>query len=118
MLDPNVQALVRAQMRKKLEREEREQRQELEKTFDTIAYHAQKAETSGLPSAKFLFNVGLHLLLAERDIQAVKIDALTHEDEWKRKLSARIIILTIVEWDTDKITGQNLRLALDELATP
>jgi len=62
-----------------------------------------------------LFNIGFYLLLAERDIQAVKIDALTHPDEWTRKLHARIILLTIYEWDADKVSGRALKDALDTI---
>lgn len=48
------------------------------------------------------FNLSLFFLLAEKDIQAVKIDALTHPDIWKRNLSLRIILLIIHEWDMAK----------------
>jgi hypothetical protein len=48
-------------------------------------------------------------------IQALKIDALTHPDEWTRKLHARIILLTIYEWDADKVTGRGLKDALDTI---
>jgi hypothetical protein len=54
-----------------------------------------------------LFNIGLYLLIAHKDIQAIKIDALTHPDEWTRKLLARIILLTIFEWDAEKFPAEN-----------
>src|SRR5205807_608267 len=57
-------------------------------------------------------------LIAERDIQAVKIDALTHADAWQRSLCARIILLTIHELDMDKVTGQRLKKALDTVSAP
>jgi hypothetical protein len=41
-------------------------------------------------------------------IQAIKIDALTHPDEWTRKLQARVILLTIYEWDADEVSGRAL----------
>jgi len=115
---PSLEASVRAYMRWKLPRVERERRRELEKTFASVRYYAEKAESWNLPAAQLLFNIALHLLLAERDIQAVKIDALTHPDEWSRKLAARMIVLTIVEWDTDKVAGKELRQALDDVQAP
>jgi len=63
-------------------------------------------------------NIGLYLLIAEKDIQALKIDALTHPDEWTRKLCARVILLTIYEWDADKVSGRALKDALELLEVP
>src|SRR5262249_2092372 len=56
----------------------------------------------------------LFFLIAERDIQAVKIDALTHPDPWQRSLAARVILLTIHELEIDKAAGGKLRQALDD----
>src|SRR5262249_7186051 len=47
-----------------------------------------------------------------------KIDALTHPDEWSRKLNARVILLTIYEWDADKVAGRELRSALELMLVP
>ncbi|MBF8223654.1 hypothetical protein [Halomonas sp. 328] len=63
-------------------------------------------------------NMGLFYLLAENDIQAVKIDALTHPDEWKRKLSLRMILLTIYEWDMGKVAGKDLKSLLSRSSVP
>jgi hypothetical protein len=52
-------------------------------------------------------------LIADRDIQAVKTDTLTHPDEWTRKLNPRNILLTIHEWDADKVCGRELMNAMD-----
>jgi hypothetical protein len=60
-------------------------------------------------------NIGLYLLIAERDIQALKIDAFSRPDEWTRKLHARIILLTIYEWDADQVSGLALKKALDAI---
>src|SRR5438270_12927151 len=51
-------------------------------------------------------------------MQALKIDTLTHPDEWTRKLHARVILLTIYEWDADSVTGRGLRDALDAIQVP
>jgi hypothetical protein len=61
-----------------------------------------------------VFNLALYFLVAERDIQTVKIDALTHSDAWTRSLCARVILLTIHELELDKAGGNRLRQALDD----
>ncbi len=105
-------------MRWKLPRQERERKAALEAAFKTTLYYAKKNECGPFPATSTLFNIGLYLLIAERDIQALKIDALTHPDEWTRKLNARIILLTIYEWDADKVSGKALRDALDQIDPP
>jgi hypothetical protein len=108
----------RTYMRMKLPISERERRKALEETFDTIKYYAIKNEHGRFRGTSTIFNIGLYLLIAHRDIQAVKIDALTHPNEWNRKLYARIILITIYEWDADKVTGRTLRDALDSMMIP
>jgi hypothetical protein len=110
--------ISRAYMRLKLPLSERERRKALEQTFETIKYYAIKNENGRLRGTSTIFNIGLYLLIADRDIQAVKIDALTHPNEWNRKLNARIILLTIYEWDADQVTGRALRDALDLMMIP
>ena len=111
----STDAMVRAFMRWRLPRLERKRKQALEAAFETAKYYAIRHESGNFPALTVLFNVSLYLLLASRDIQALKIDALTHPDEWTRKLHARIILLTIYEWDADKITGRGLKAALNAI---
>lgn len=87
-------------------------------TFDAILKQAIKSEHSPFKSNKVFFNIALYFLIAEKDIQAVKIDALTHHDFWKRQLSLRIILLTIHEWDMDKVTGNKLKSAMQNSGIP
>ena len=108
-----AQKLVRAYLRRKLPRTERKRRVALEAAFETTRYFAVKNENGKFKGLSILYNIALYLLIADRDIQAVKIDALTHPDEWTRKLNARIILLTIYEWDADKVTGRELKDALE-----
>jgi hypothetical protein len=105
-------------MRWRLPRMERERKKAIEEAFETVRRYAAKNEGGSFSAFSTLMNIGLYLLLAERDIQAVKIDALTHPDEWTRKLHARIILLTIYEWDADQVTGQTLKQALDTIQAP
>jgi hypothetical protein len=107
--------LARAIMRRWLPLKERKRKQALETAFTVIREQALKSKDRPFPAASTLFNIALYLLVAERDIQSLKIDALTHPDAWKRKLCARVILLTIHELDFDKVSGAPLRSALDEI---
>ena len=108
----------RARMRRKLPRLERARRTALEETFEMVKHYAIKNENGKFKALSTLYNIGLYLLIADRDIQAAKIDALTHPDEWTRKLNARIILLTIYEWDADKVTGRELKDAMELMLIP
>jgi hypothetical protein len=77
-------AVARMFMRWRLPWLERKQKKALEAAFETAKKYAMKNEHGRFPAVSLLFNVGLYLLLAARDIQALKIDALTHSDEWTR----------------------------------
>jgi len=98
-------AFARAIMRWWLPVKERKKNKALRNALDTVVEVASKNSGRGFDASSTILNIGLFLLLAERDIQSVKIDALTHPDEWHRKLCARVILLTIHEWDFDKVTG-------------
>jgi hypothetical protein len=117
-LQPKIYALVRAHARRRLLRTEQPRQKALQEAFETTVHYATKNEGGSFPAFSVLLNIGLYLLLAERDIQAVKIDALTHPDEWTRKLNARVILLTIYEWDADKVSGRSLREALNVIEAP
>lgn len=90
-------------------------RRALEGAFNEIKKQAIKFEHSRFRASNTVFNISLYFLLAERDIQALKIDALTHPDEWTRKLCARVILLTIHELNLDEVSGRSLRDALEEV---
>lgn len=108
----NGKCLARFIMRRVLTIKDRKRGQALISTLAEIATQAAKSKRYGFESSAVLFNLALFFLIAERDIQAVKIDALTHPDAWKRSLCARIILLTIHELDMDKVSGSKLREAL------
>lgn len=77
-----------------------------------------EVQDGGLDDSRTIFNVALHFLLAERDIQALKVDMLTHPDAWMRGLAMRVTLLTIYEWDLDEVTGRRFREALSNLGIP
>lgn len=99
-------------MRRVLTLKEKERERAIANTLAEVAKQAAKSRRYKFESSAALFNLALFFLIADRDIQAVKIDALTHPDPWKRQLCARIILLTIHELDMDKVAGGKLRAAL------
>lgn len=115
---PPVEAATRRYSRVILTFRERKRNKVLKTTLETFKREAERANSKGNECTQALMNMGLFYLLAEKDIQAVKIDALTHPDEWKRKLSLRIILLTIYEWDMGKVTGKNLKTLLSRSSVP
>ena len=94
---------------------DRKRKKVLNETFETVKDLAIKFQKSNFDSSNVIINIALFILLAEKDIQAVKIDALTHPDKWKRNLSQRTLLLIIHEWDLDKVTGKNLKNALENV---
>ena len=83
-----------------------------------MAVEAANARRLGFTANAAVLNLGLFFLIAERDIQTLKIDALTNPDPWNRGLATRTILLTIHELDIDKAAGSKLSRALDEGAVP
>ncbi len=88
---------------------ERKKNRILTNTLQTYKVETDRARKKGNECTQVLMNIGLYYLIAEKDIQTVKIDALTHHDKWKRLLSLRIILLTIHEWDMGKASSKNLK---------
>ncbi|OIR03276.1 hypothetical protein GALL_145480 [mine drainage metagenome] len=107
-----AKALSRIIMRRVLPIKERKRERAIISVLPEFAKQVAKSRRHQFESSAVLLNLGLFFLIAERDIQAVKIDALTHPDPWKRSLCARVILLTIHELDLDKVAGNKLRNAL------
>src|SRR5688572_28300061 len=101
---PYIECTVRYYLRIKLVIRERKRSAALTAALNATVENFTKSKSAiHFESLKIFFNLSLFFLLAEKDIQAVKIDALTHPDEWKRNLSLRIILLVIHEWDMAKV---------------
>lgn len=113
-----AESLARRLTRPRLQWSERKRKDALASALETLALEAARARRLGFEANATILNLGLFFLIAERDIQAVKIDALTHSDSWKRGLAARVMLLIIHELDIDKVAGNRLRQALDDGATP
>ena len=110
----NGKSVARFIMRRVLPLKEREREKAVAGALAELAKQAAKSRRYGFESSAVLLNLGLFFLIADRDMQSVKIDALTHPDPWKRSLCARIILLTIHELDMDKVAGAKLRTALED----
>jgi hypothetical protein len=102
-------AAMRLYMRAKLTISENRKNKVLSQTLDTYRHELTRANYMENECVQVLMNIGLYYLIAEKDIQTVKIDALTHHNRWKRQLSLRIILLTIYEWDMGKASSKNLK---------
>lgn len=113
-----AQTLARRFSRLRLQWAERKRKAALVSVLETLALEAARARRLGFEANTVVLNLGLFFLIAERDIQAVKIDALTHPDAWNRGLAARVMLLTIHELDIDKVAGSKLRQALDDGKAP
>lgn len=105
-------------MRRVLPIKERERERVLVSTLAEFAKQAAKSRRYDFGSSAVLLNLALFFLIADKDIQTVKIDALTHPDPWRRSLCARVILLTIHELDMDKVAGNKLREALADAGIP
>lgn len=111
-------AVARRIARWRMIRSERKRGRALVGALETCAREAMRARRNGLHASETVFNLALYFLVAERDIQTVKVDALTHLDKWARSLYARVVLLTIHELDLDKAGGNRLRRALDDTHAP
>lgn len=115
---PPVEAATRRYSRVRLTLRERKKNKVLRATLEVFKREAARANSKGNECIQALMNMGLFYLLAENDIQAVKIDALTHPDEWKRNLSLRMILLTVYEWDMAKVAGKDIKNLLSRSSVP
>lgn len=104
--------------RPRLQWNDRKRNRVLAATLRTVAIEAARARRLNFEANTSVLNLGLYFLIAERDIQAVKIDALTHPDAWQRGIASRVMLLTIHELDLDKVGGNKLRQALDDSNAP
>jgi hypothetical protein len=111
-------AIARFVSRRKLLWGERQKIKALTRTLESCAYAAVQARRNKFHASETIFNLALFFLIAERDIQAAKVDALTHQNQWHRSLAARIILLTIHELDIDKAGGNRLRQAFEDAKVP
>jgi hypothetical protein len=104
---PYIEGALRVFLRVRLSFQERKRSKALEAAFETTLREFRKLNSTKFDELKVFFNLSLFFLIAERDIQSVKVDALSHPDKWKRNVSLRIILLVIHEWDMAKVAPAN-----------
>lgn len=112
------QNIARRISRPRIWLKERKRRKVLASTMETVVRELARAKRHGFWASCVVLNLALFFLVAERDIQEAKLDALTHPDAWRRSLCTRIILLTIHELDLDKAAGSKLRLAMTQAKIP
>lgn len=108
-LDPLAHKAARSINRIRLSREVNRQTAAIDNAIRPLVKNAKCYENGHYPACGLLNNLALFFLIAERDIQTSKVDALTHPDSWKRNLSLRVMLLTLHELDFGKVTGRDLR---------
>ncbi|WP_299491822.1 hypothetical protein [uncultured Shewanella sp.] len=102
---PYIERIFLLKLRLTLKWSERKRKKALTRTFETTIREYRKLQNSEFRASKKIFNIALFFLLAERDLQAIKIDAFTHPDPWKRNLSVRVMLLIIHERDMSKVAS-------------
>jgi hypothetical protein len=107
IIRPHVERALRLYLRIKLTFQEKKRSVALTSALNTTIKELKKLNTDKFESFKIFLNLSLFFLIAEKDIQAVKIDALSHPDAWKRNLSLRVMLLVIHEWDMAKAAPAN-----------
>jgi len=100
--NPLIESLTRKYVRAKLYFPERRRGRALDSALEATVENYRSVQDSKYESVQILFNIQLFFLIAEKDFHAVKLDALTHPDLWKRNLALRIALLTIHELDLSK----------------
>ena len=104
---PLIEEIFRIKLRLSLKLSEREDQKAMTNAFDVTIREYRKIKDSDLDASKTIFNISLFFLLAEKDLQAIKVDAFSHRDPWKRNLSLRIMLLIIHERDLSKVASGN-----------
>jgi hypothetical protein len=112
------QRIARRISRRKMLKCEKPRMDALREALDMCGREAMRARRNELLASEAVYNLSLYFLVAARDIQTMKIDALTHPDAWTRSLCARVILLTIHELEIDKAGGNRLRQALSDTEAP
>lgn len=84
--------------------------------METLARERQRAVDLNMPHYCTLHNVGLYLLVFERDFAVFKYDALYSADDWRRNVALRHIALMVYEASEDlaEMLGKNWRATLSE----
>ena len=108
--------LGRKLARRRIQREAKENQKALVKAHESILYAYRGAERLNLKHSLAVLRVSLFFLTANRDLAAIKVDVLTANDWWLRKLLARNVALMMYELDLNKVAGKKFREAINYFA--
>jgi hypothetical protein len=96
---------------------ERERLPPLESAIATIKRELLRARELGLSNVERLHNVGLYILLMDRDFAVLKVEMVSTFEDWKLAFTARQMAVLIYEACDDLTTllGKDFRRALEAL---
>lgn len=104
--------------RGRVRREAKENQRALVAAHESVLYAYRGAERLKLKHSMAVHRVSLFFLTANRDIAAIKVDLLTAEDWWLRKLLARNVALMMYELNLSKVAGKEFREAINYFGPP
>ena len=114
--NPFLMKILLLKLRISLTISERKRLKVLDSTFDTMLKERERLDKDKFQALNELYNISMFFLLAEKDLAAIKIDAFTHLNPWKRNLSLRIMLLIIHERDITKVaSGKTLNYIYSHL---
>jgi hypothetical protein len=91
----------------------------LDSTIGTFREQQYKARERGLVHVERVYNVGLYVLLMDRDFSILKFDMVSTFDKWRLRFTARQIALLLYEAcdDLSSMLGKEFRESLMLLET-
>lgn len=114
--NPFLMKILLLKLRISLTISERKRIKILDSTFNTMIKERNRLDKDKFQALNELYNISIFFLLAEKDLAAIKIDAFTHLNPWKRNLSLRIMLLIIHERDINKVaSGKTLNYIYSHL---
>lgn len=89
-------------------------------TIETFREQLANARANGLVHVERVFNVGLYVLLIDRDFGAVKVEMVSTFEPWRLRYTARHTALLLYECcdDLTQMLGKSFRESVVELAVP
>jgi hypothetical protein len=101
--------------RRRVLRTERKRMPVLDATIETVRDELLKARERGTVHAERVFNVGLFILLVDRDFAVLKVDMVSSFEKWRLRFTARQVALLMYE-SCDDLTGMLGKDFRDSLA--
>jgi hypothetical protein len=83
----------------------------LERNLDAVARARSVAEQNNLEVVVFILNVGQFAAIFNYDLSILRQELLSTESEWRKRLYARLLALTVVEFfeDIGELSGKVYR---------